>query len=156
MTVGTLTIDWLPVGLLAGAAVGLVATVGMDLPMNRLPEGPTAPRVAAGTLSDATLDSAPDGVATAAHYGAGVGTGVLFLSGVSAARWLLDGIGLGVVAAAVALFVLMNVFFSFVVVPTYGRVPDDRIGRVRRDWALSSAAYLVVASALAGGALAVV
>lgn len=156
MTAGTLTVDWLPVGLLAGAAVGLVATLGMDLPMNRLPEGPTAPRVAAGTLSDATLDSAPDGVATAAHYGAGVGTGVLFLAGVSAARWLLDGTALAVAAAAAGLFVLMNWFFSFVVVPTYGRVPDDRVGRVRRDWALSAAAYLLVASVLVAAALSVV
>jgi len=156
MTAGTLTIDWLPVGLLAGAAVGLVATLGMDLPMNRLPEGPTAPRVAAGTLSDASLESAPDGVATAAHYGAGVGTGVLFLAGVAAARWLFGGTAPAVAGAAVALAVLMNWFFSFVVVPTYGRVPDERVGRVRRDWALSAAAYLVVASALVGGALAVV
>jgi hypothetical protein len=156
MTAGTLTIDWLPVGLLAGAAVGLVATLGMDLPMNRLPEGPTAPRVAAGTLSDTSLESAPDGVATAAHYGAGVGTGVLFLAGVSAARWLLDGTALAVVAVAVALGVLMNWFFSFVVVPTYGRVPDDRVGRVRRDWALSAAAYLLVASAVVAAALSVV
>ncbi|QLH81775.1 hypothetical protein [Halosimplex pelagicum] len=155
MTVGTLTIDWLPVGLLAGAAVGLVATLGMDLPMNRLPEGPTAPRVAAGTLSDATLESAPDGVATAAHYGAGVGTGVLFLAGVAATRWLLDGTALALAVAGAALFVLMNWFFSFVVVPTYGRVPDERVGRVRRDWALSALAYLLVASALVGGALAV-
>ncbi|ELZ20328.1 hypothetical protein C475_21182 [Halosimplex carlsbadense 2-9-1] len=155
MTVGTLTIDWLPVGLLAGAAVGLVATFGMDLPMNRLPEGPTAPRVAAGTLSDATLESAPDGVATAAHYGAGIGTGVLFLAGVSAAQWLLDGTVLAVATAAVALGVLMNWFFSFVVVPTYGRVPDDRVGRVRRDWALSAAAYLLVASAVVAAALSV-
>ena len=156
MTVGTLSIDWLPVGLLVGAAVGLVSTVGMDLPMNRLPEGPTAPRVAAGTLSNATLDAAPDGVATAAHYGAGVGTDVLFLSGVAAARWLLDASALVVVpVTAVALFVLMNWFFSFVVVPTYGRVPDGRVGTVRRDWALSAAAYLVVASAVVGGVLAV-
>jgi len=68
---------------------------------------------------------------------------------------LLDGTALAVAATAVALAVLMNWFFSVVVVPTYGRVPDERVGRVRRDWALSAAAYLVVASALVGGALAV-
>jgi hypothetical protein len=156
MTVGTLSIGWLPVGLLVGAAVGLVATLGMDLPMNRLPEGPTAPKVAAGTLSGSPLDRAPSGVATAAHYGAGVGSGVLFLAGVAAAQWLLGDALLAVVAAAVVLFVLMNWFFSFVVVPTYGRVPGSRVGAVRRDWALSAAAYLLVASVLVGGGLAVV
>lgn len=149
MTVGTLSIDWLPVGLLVGAAVGLVATLGMDLPMNRLPEGPTAPKVAAGTLSGTPLGRAPAGVAATAHYGAGVGSGVLFLSGVAAARWFLDaGALVAVPVTAVVLFVLMNWFFSFVVVPTYGRVPDSRVSTVRRDWAVSAAAYLVVASVL--------
>jgi len=155
MTAGTLTIDWLPVGLLAGAAVGLLATLAMDLPMARLPEGETSPRVAAGTLADVPLDRAPAGVATAAHYGAGVGTGVLFVAGVAAARWLLDAsAAVAVAAAAVVLFVLMNWFFSFVVVPVYGQVPDDRVGRVRRDWALSAATYLVVAGLVVGAATA--
>jgi len=151
MTVGTLTLDWLPVGLLAGAAMGLLATLVMDLPMARLPEGETSPRVAAGTLADAPLDHAPGGVATAAHYGAGVGTGVLFVTSVAAARWLLDaGAVVAVAAAAAVLFVLMNWFFSFVVLPAYGRVPDDRVEQVRRDWALSAASYLVAASLVVG------
>ena len=153
MVAGTLSADWLPVGLLVGAGLGLVATLVMDVPMGRLPEGEPSPRVAAGTLSDEPLAGAPDGVATAAHYGAGVGTGVLFVSGVAAARWLLGGPLQAVAVTAVALFVLMNWFFSFVVVPTYGRVPDERIGRVRRDWAVAAASYLVAASA---GAVAVV
>lgn len=146
MVAGTLTLDWLPVGVLVGTAVGLFATLVMDVPMGRLPEGETSPRVAAGTLSDEPLDLAPGGVATAAHYGAGVGTGVLFVSGVAATGWLLDSPVLAVAVTAVALFVLMNWFFSFVVVPAYGRVPDDRIERVRRDWAISAASYLVAAS----------
>lgn len=156
MTVGTLSIDWLPVGLLVGAAVGLVSTFGMDLPMDRLPEGPTAPKVAAGTLSGQPLARAPAGVAAAAHYGAGVASGVFFLSGVATTQWLLDvGAAVAVPVTAAVLFVLMNGFFSFVVVPTYGRVPDSRVGAVRRDWALSATAYLVVASALVAGGLAV-
>ena len=154
MVVGTLSLAWLPVGVLVGATVGLLATVAMDLPMNRLPEGPTAPKVAAGTLSGRPLDRAPPRVATAAHYGAGVGTGVLFVSGVAGADWLLDAGVLVVPVVAVALFALMNWFFSFVVVPTYDRVPGSRVGTVRRDWALSAAAYLLTASVLVAGVLA--
>jgi len=155
MVTGTLSLSWLPVGVLVGAAVGLVSTLVMDLPMNRLPEGPTAPNVAAGMLSDRPLDRAPAGVATAAHYGAGVGTGVLFVAGVAVADWLL-GAGLLVVPlVAVGLSVLMNWFFSFVVVPTYGRVPGSRVSTVRRDWALSATAYLVAATALVSGFVAV-
>jgi hypothetical protein len=148
MVEGTLSLAWLPVGVLVGVAVGLVSTLAMDLPMNRLPEGPTAPNVAAGTLSGQPLDRAPTGVATAAHYGAGVGTGVLFVTGVAAAEWLLGAGVLVVPVVAVGLFALMNWFFSFVVVPTYDRVPGSRVGTVRRDWALSAAAYLLAASAL--------
>jgi hypothetical protein len=148
MVVGTLSLAWLPVGVLAGVVVGLVATLVMDLPMNRLPEGPTAPKVAAGTLSGQPMDRAPAGVATAAHYGAGVGTGVLFVTGVAAADWLLGAGVLVVPVVAVGLFVLMNGFFSYVVVPTYDRVPGSRVGTVRRDWALSAAAYLLAASVL--------
>ena len=92
-----------------------------------------APDDAAGTLSDRSLEAAPDGVATAAHYGAGVGTGVLFLSGVVAVRWL-TGASLALVLPVVAggLFVLMNWFFSFVVVPVYGSVPPGRVAPRRR------------------------
>jgi hypothetical protein len=154
MVTGTLSLAWLPVGVLLGAAVGLVSTLVMDLPMNRLPEGPTAPKVAAGTLSGQPLGRAPAGVATAAHYGAGVGTGVLFVTGVAAADWLVGAGALVVPAVAVALFVLMNWFFSFVVVPTYDRVPGSRVSAVRRDWALSAAVYLVAATVLVGAFLA--
>lgn len=133
MVTGTLSLAWLPVGVLLGAAVGLVSTLAMDLPMNRLPEGPTAPKVAAGTLSGQPPGRAPAGVATAAHYGAGA---------------------LVVPAVAVALFVLMNWFFLFVVVPTYDRVPGSRVSAVRRDWALSAAVYLVAATVLVGAFLA--
>jgi hypothetical protein len=154
MVTGTLSLSWLPVGVLVGAAVGLVSTLVMDLPMNRLPEGPTAPKVAAGTLSGQPLDQAPAGVATAAHYGAGVGTGVLFVTGVAVADWLVGAGALVVPAVAVGLFVLMNWFFSFVVVPTYDRVPGSRVSTVRRDWALSATAYLVAASALVAAFLA--
>jgi hypothetical protein len=151
MVTGTLSLAWLPVGVLMGAAVGLASTLVMDFPMNRLPEGPTAPKVAAGTLSGRPLDRAPAGVATAAHYGAGVGTGVLFVTGVAAAEWLLDAGALVVPVVAAGLFVLMNGFFSFVVVPAYDRVPGSRVGTVRRDWALSATAYLLAASVLVGG-----
>jgi hypothetical protein len=146
-----LTVEWLPVGLVVGVGVGMVATLAMDVPMGWLPEGTTAPSVAAGTLGDQPLASAPEGVATAVHYAAGVGTGVLFLAVVVVVEWLLDvGTVVAVSVTAVGLFVVMNVFFSFVVLPMYDRVPDRRIGTVRRDWALSAAAHLVVTSVLVG------
>lgn len=153
MVAGPTSIAWLPAGLLVGAGAGLVATLAMDRPMNRLPEGTTPPQVAAGTLSGTPLDRAPSGVATAVHYAAGIGTGVLFVAGVALAIRAVGRTAAVVLPVAAALFVLMNGFFSFVVVPVYGRVPDARVGAVRRDWALSAAAYLVVASALVALAL---
>jgi len=40
------------------------------------------------------------------------------------------------------------------VVPTYDRLPGSRVGTVRRDWVLSAAAYLLAASVLVAGVVA--
>jgi len=47
------------------------------------------------------------------------------------------------VAAAVVLYVLMIGFFAVVVLPR-SRVSAARVGAIRRDWAVSAGAYLLV------------
>ncbi len=135
--------------LFLGGAAGLLATLVMDMAMRRLPEGTTSPYVAAGTLTDTPLSSAPHRLATVVHYGAGTGSGLLLVTLALAVETLT---ALGPVAAFVtAAFVqlpVMVVFFSYLVVPVYGRVPDERVPRVRRDWALSATVYVVTVTAL--------
>ncbi|AEM59424.1 hypothetical protein HISP_19630 (plasmid) [Haloarcula hispanica N601] len=50
---------------------------------------------------------------------------------------------LATVVAAAVLYILMVGFFVFVVLPR-SRLPSARIAAIRRDWAISAAAYLVV------------
>jgi hypothetical protein len=142
----------IPARLVVGAIAGFVATLVMDIPMKRLPEGETPSYVAAGLLEGESLDDAPDQVATAVHYGAGTLSGVLFVSLTVAVETLLDTTGsvLAVVAAAIVQFPLMVVVFSYVVLVVYGRVPDDRVAQVRRDWARSAAVYVGVVTVLTG------
>ncbi len=126
-----------------GVAAGVVATLVMDRVMAGRPEGETPPRVAAGVLTERPPDGAPDRLAAVVHYVAGGLTGPLFV-------WLLYGVeglfGTGLVAAAVAaaaLYVLMVAFFAGVVLPR-SSLARQRLGAVRRDWALSAAGYLAV------------
>jgi hypothetical protein len=142
-------------GLALGPIVGLLATLAMDRVMPRLPEGATAPKVAAGVLTDAPVDDAPGRLATWVHYVAGGGSGLLFVGLVSAVQ---IGLGVGsVVALAVAspvMLALMVGFFALVPLPRAKGLPRQRLSTIRRDWALSAATYVVAAAvlvAVAGG-----
>ncbi|QWC20683.1 hypothetical protein [Halorubrum sp. 2020YC2] len=134
-------------GLALGPVVGLVATLAMDVAMARLPEGETAPRVAAGVLTDAPVDDAPERLATWVHYVAGGGSGLLFVGLVAATGRLLGtGTLLTVAVAGVALFALMVGFFALVPLPRASGLPGQRLGPIRRDWAVSAATYVAVAA----------
>lgn len=129
---------------LAGVVAGLVATLGMDLAMARLPEGTTPTSIASGVLTDRQPAEAPGRLATVVHYLAGTLTGPLFV-------WLLfasEGViaeesVVATVAAAAVLFVLMVGFFAVVVLPR-SLVAADRVSTIRRDWAVCAAVYVVV------------
>ncbi|SFR58994.1 MULTISPECIES: hypothetical protein [Halorubrum] len=134
-------------GLALGPVVGLVATLAMDVVMARLPEGTTAPKVAAGVLTDTPVDDAPERLATWVHYVAGGGSGLLFVGLVAATgRVLGAGTAVTVAVAGVALFALMVGFFALVPLPRASGLPRQRLGPIRRDWAASAAAYVVVAA----------
>ncbi|ELZ42163.1 hypothetical protein C463_11322 [Halorubrum californiense DSM 19288] len=136
-------------GVALGPVVGLVATLAMDAAMARLPEGTTAPKVAASVLTDTPVDDAPERLATWVHYVAGGGSGLLFVGLVAATGRLLGtGSLLTVAVAGVALFVLMVGFFALVPLPRASGLPRQRLGPIRRDWAVSAAAYVVVAAAI--------
>ncbi|VTT85822.1 hypothetical protein DM2_1860 [Halorubrum sp. DM2] len=138
-------------GLALGPVVGLVATLAMDVAMARLPEGTTAPKVAAGVLTDTPVDDAPERLATWVHYVAGGGSGLLFVGLVAAVGSLL---GLGplvtLAVAGVALLALMVGFFALVPLPRASGLPRQRLGPIRRDWAVSAATYVLVAAAVVG------
>lgn len=105
----------IPLRFLLGGVAGVLATLFMDAVMARLPEGETSPFVASGVLTDTPPRNAPGRLAAVVHYVAGGLTGPLFI-------WLL---------------------FAVVVLPR-SLAPSGRVGRIRRDWALSAAAYLLV------------
>ena len=142
----------LPARLVAGAIAGFVATLVMDIPMGRLPEGETSYYVAAGVLEGEPLDSAPDQVATAVHYGAGTMSGALFVGVTAAVELLLGTTGslLAVLIAIVIQLPVMIAFFSYFVLVVYGQVPEERVPQVRRDWALSATVYVAVVAVLTG------
>jgi hypothetical protein len=148
----------LPARLLIGAGAGVVATLVMDRAMARLPEGTTPPAVAAGVLSDRPLSAAPERLAAVVHYVAGIGSGVLYVALstlLAAAGVVATGVPAFLAAAAVQLPVMIA-FFAYLVVPAYGRVPTDRVARVRLDWALSAAVYVPVLAVVVALAAAVV
>ncbi|ELZ53978.1 MULTISPECIES: hypothetical protein [Halorubrum] len=136
-------------GLALGPVVGLVATLAMDVVMARLPEGTTAPKVAAGVLTDTPVDDAPERLATWVHYVAGGGSGLLFV-GLVAATGSLLGLGplAAVAVAGVVQLALMVGFFALVPLPRASGLPRQRLGPIRRDWAVSAATYVVVAAAV--------
>jgi len=136
-------------GLALGPVVGLVATLAMDVVMARLPEGATAPKVAAGVLTDTPVDDAPERLATWVHYVAGGGSGLLFVGLVAAIGSLLGtGTAATLAVAAVAQLALMVGFFALVPLPRASGLPRQRLGPIRRDWAVSAATYVVVAAAI--------
>jgi hypothetical protein len=64
---------------------------------------------------------------------------------------VIDGPSLAsTLVAAVVLYVLMVGFFLVVVLPR-SQVLGGRVGEIRRDWALSALAYVVVLVVLVGG-----
>jgi hypothetical protein len=136
-------------GLALGPIVGLLATLAMDRVMPRLPEGATAPRVAAGVLTDTPVDHAPERLATWVHYVAGGGSGLLFLGLVAAVQLALGvGASVALVVASPVMLALMVGFFALVPLPRARGLPRRRLATIRRDWALSAAAYVVAAAVL--------
>lgn len=134
---------FVPLLFVVGVVAAVVATLVMDQVMARLPEGETPPFVASGVLTERHPDGAPGRLATAVHYLAGWLTGPLFVWFLLAG-WAVVGRGVaGTLLAAVALYVAMVGFFAVVVLPR-SRVEDERVDTIRRDWAVSAAAYLVV------------
>jgi hypothetical protein len=146
-----------PVGVVAvGAVVGLLGTLVMDVPMRLLlSEGMKPPFVAAGAVTGTDTADAPRGVAMGIHYGAGVGAGVIFTTLVAAVGAVLavgptvGGIAVSALAvAAVVQLPVMIAFFSYFVLPTYATVARQRLGPIRRSWALSALVYVAAVSVL--------
>ena len=139
------------VGLALGPVVGLLATVAMDRVMPRLPEGTTAPKVAAGVLTDTPVDAASTRLATWVHYAAGCGSGLLFV-GLVAAVGAATGLGTAPTLAVggTAMVALMVGFFALVPLPRARGLSRRRVVVVRRDWAIAAAVYVAVAAALVG------
>ena len=132
-----------PLQFLIGVAAAVVATLAMDAVMARLPEGKTPPFVASGVLTDRPPGDAPSRLANVVHYLAGGLTGPLFVWLTLVTGGLLGASLVATVAAAVVLYVLMVGFFAVVVLPR-SRVSAARVGAIRRDWAVSAGAYLLV------------
>ena len=132
-----------PLEFLIGVGAAVVATFGMDLVMARLPEGGTPPFVASGVLTDRTPADAPERLATVVHYLAGGLTGPLFVWFTFVTAAVVEGAIATAVVSGVVLYVLMVGFFAVVVLPR-SLVSAARVGAIRRDWAVSAAAYLLV------------
>jgi len=140
-----------PLRFVVGLVAAAVATLVMDLVMPRFPDGELPPLVAAGVLTSRRPPDAPEGVADAVHYTAGLLTGPLFVWLVLLFEGLLGGVSpVATAAGAVVLYGLMVGFFLLVVLPR-SRVADLRVPRTRRSWAISAAAYVVVLALLVAG-----
>lgn len=141
----------IPLRFVAGVLAGVAATLAMDFVMSRRPEGATPAAVASGVLTRRPPHSAPDRLASVVHYLAGILTGGLFVWVLFAVEAVIDGPSLAsTLVAAVVLYVLMVGFFLVVVLPR-SQVLGGRVGEIRRDWALSALAYVVVLVVLVGG-----
>jgi len=131
--------------VLQGTIVGLIATLAMDIVMNRLDEGETVPRVAASVLTGIDPRNVTERRSNIVHYLAGGASGVLFLALLDIAWWLLD-IGPGafgirgviaLLASSLVLYGWLVGFFTFVVLPRYdGGMARQRLRTVRRTWAV--------------------
>ncbi|MFC7071607.1 hypothetical protein ACFQJ7_16990 [Halovenus rubra] len=133
-----------PFRFIVGVLAGIVATLAMDGVMAQLPEGNTPPSIAAGVLTENQPADAPDRLGTVVHYIAGLLTGPLFVWVLFGAEAVLDGPSLlSTAAATVTLYVLMVGFFAVVVLPR-SQVAGQRLGTIRRDWALCALTYLLV------------
>lgn len=141
----------LPLGVVAG----VLATLVMDVAAARVPEGTTPPTVAAGVLTGRHPDVAPDRLASVVHYLAGALTGPLFVWLLYVGETLAGPSLVGVLLATAVLFVLMVAFFIGVVLPRSEGLPQQRLRKIRRAWALSAGVYLtaLVPLVVAGSAL---
>lgn len=133
-----------PLRFVVGLVAAGVATLVMDLVMPRFTDGELPPLVAAGLLTSRRPTDAPSGVADAVHYTAGLLTGPLFVWLTLLFEGLLRGSTLiATLLATLLLYALMVGFFLIVVLPR-SRVADLRVPRIRRAWAMSAAAYVLV------------
>ncbi|QZY01091.1 hypothetical protein K6T25_11170 [Halobaculum rubrum] len=142
-----------PLLFLVGLVAGVVATLAMDRVMDRIDEGWTPPRVAAGVLTDTHPDNSPERLASVVHYVAGTLSGALYV-------WLLLAVGsvlgsgpISLVAAAVLMYPPMVGFFALVVLPRSSGLPRQRLRRIRRAWAIEAAVYLLVLVPVVGVAV---
>ncbi|MFC7234378.1 hypothetical protein [Halosegnis marinus] len=133
-----------------GAVAGLVATVAMNVPMHRLPEGSTPPFVAAGALTGEGPADVDPVLASGTHYAAGVlGGGFytvvsLVAEGLYAPDLYIVRAGQPLVAhvlAVLATFAFLVAFFAYLVLPRFGGPVYERARLVRRDWTVSAAVY---------------
>lgn len=131
--------------LAAGALAGGVASLSMDFVMRRLPEGNTAPRVVAGVLTSQPPGTAPQRLATTIHHVAGVVSGALFVWLWLASRVIVKEMYAPILAAAILYVLLLAAFYA---VLTQSEVTVNRVNRIRIDWAIASAAYIIVVGTL--------
>lgn len=138
--------------VIQGAILGAVATVAMNVVMDRLPEGRTPTLVAASVLTGVAPDAVTARRASGVHYAAGLASGVGFLS-LLAASWQLLGVdsaapltvrgivGLGVSASVLYGFLLA--FFTVLVLPRHERgFARQRLRAIRTHWAISAATHV--------------
>jgi hypothetical protein len=135
-----------------GAVAGLLATVVMNVPMQRRPEGATPPFVAAGALTGEPLDEVDPKLASGVHYAAGILGGVLFtllavgFEAVLPFTAALAGVGIRLVPlflATLFTYGFLVAVFAYLVLPRYGKAALDRADQVRTDWVVSVTVYAV-------------
>jgi hypothetical protein len=141
----------IPILFVLGIAGGGVATLAMDVVMARVGSGRMPPRIASGVLTDTHPDDAPERLASAVHYVAGLLTGALFVWLLVTAEVLLGPGPLAGVVAAAALCPLMVGFFAVVVLPRSRGLARQRVRAIRRAWAIEAVVYVTVLAPLVAG-----
>ncbi len=126
----------------AGAAVGLLGAVVMNVPMAALPEGFTPAFVAAGKLTGSDPDAVGDRTAYAVHHAAGVLAGVLFGLGVAVGEPVLGATWPAGLLAAFGVLLFLLAFFLLVVLPRTD-FDAERERAVTRAWVLSAFVFAV-------------
>jgi len=130
-----------PIGLVAAG----IAVLGMDRLMAHTAEGTTPPSVAASVLTGQPVDAAPSRLASAVHYLAGLGTGLLFVYFLLAAEQLTGVLSATtIVGTTVVLYVLMVGFFILIPLPRATGLDDTRRSQTGVAWAIAAAGYLLV------------
>ena len=128
-----------------GLAAAVIAVLGMDILMAHTTEGTTPPSVAASVLTGRPVDDAPSRLASAVHYLAGLGTGLLFVYFLLVAEELMGVLSATTVGGtAVVLYVLMVGFFILIPLPRATGLDDTRRSQTAMAWAIAAAGYLLV------------